>query len=998
MIIKNIYLGDFGVFQNENLSDINSGIVVIGGGNRAGKTTFMQILRHLSYGFPRDGSLPSPADEYHVEADLQQEAESDSREFNSNQNSYHLSIRGYASPKLSSSSLSRGDNNSLDITAADLYNNLDKFTYRQLFTISLNELKKSPGEISGRKEEDRLYSVLMGAGLAQIMELPQIARYYFRRAKDIGGKLGDPAVAGFAPYQEKIAAAENKKEEGLKRVAEYLETEKKIAEIKEEIGDIEKNIGSRGEERIRLDVLKNNYDNFSRLLKLQNKLKQHQGFDLSSDKFTPERKLQAENLLQKFNKVKNNYQDKLSEFQAGVSRERVDEICSKFLSCSSGLENFGERLSGLRNKTENFLELREKQQKDYRQLQLEAGEINEKWEQHLSRLDSVRTDEISRGELLEKIDEAKKLNNKLKDKQEKKQEVKRQIKDLNQQKEELKDVTFRRSYRLSILGVGLSFIAGAAVSWLDLMIGALAGGAGLILTFMFFITRFQQAKNIKKRKHSLQKEFKSRQQELSSLNQELDGLEEQIASIEKTMNNYRRQLGLGKDTNLDLIKDYFNSLRNIKRRYREWQLQQQTLRKKRENLEKELNELRELILKLNKEFTASVFAVPEPENLIAKSQQLFSSLERAQEYLRLAREFATAREKMNRVEKEIGEFFSGGVNETFEQGENLQQQLQNYIKRVNLCQEYNELERDLLNIQRRIIEAMNSADRIREAFLNAGSNDDYHENNENCDLILDDLKGEEKKLLNIFSRFYNEYTSAEEVNDAYQEVSAVLEKLKDRLNNKKERLQNLKDKKNNLASPDKIEEAHASLDEARTQLRQLAEKYAINRSISFILHKVRERFITRAEDELLEPASDMLRKMTGGEIEEIFPAEDLEEKDFAAVLSQGEKHESVETLSRGTREQLFLAVRLSRIKEIDPPLPVILDDSLVNFDRNHLSSAAQILSQLGQSHQIFLLTCHPHLVKYIHNSTGSAQYWHLEQGEFTRTDAEKLRNTLSNES
>jgi len=42
MKIRRLYIGDFGIIRNQLLSDIGGGLVVIGGPNRAGKTSFMQ--------------------------------------------------------------------------------------------------------------------------------------------------------------------------------------------------------------------------------------------------------------------------------------------------------------------------------------------------------------------------------------------------------------------------------------------------------------------------------------------------------------------------------------------------------------------------------------------------------------------------------------------------------------------------------------------------------------------------------------------------------------------------------------------------------------------------------------------------------------------------------------------------------------------------------------------------------------------------------------------
>jgi len=43
MYIKKIHISDFGIIRNQTLNDILPGIVVIGGFNRAGKSTFINL-------------------------------------------------------------------------------------------------------------------------------------------------------------------------------------------------------------------------------------------------------------------------------------------------------------------------------------------------------------------------------------------------------------------------------------------------------------------------------------------------------------------------------------------------------------------------------------------------------------------------------------------------------------------------------------------------------------------------------------------------------------------------------------------------------------------------------------------------------------------------------------------------------------------------------------------------------------------------------------------
>jgi len=62
--------------------------------------------------------------------------------------------------------------------------------------------------------------------------------------------------------------------------------------------------------------------------------------------------------------------------------------------------------------------------------------------------------------------------------------------------------------------------------------------------------------------------------------------------------------------------------------------------------------------------------------------------------------------------------------------------------------------------------------------------------------------------------------------------------------------------------------------------------------------------------------------------------------------------------------------------------PVLLDDSLTNFDPSHHVRTLQTISELADTNQVFLLTCHPELLERVDTHTDSAQYWSLDDGQF----------------
>lgn len=76
----------------------------------------------------------------------------------------------------------------------------------------------------------------------------------------------------------------------------------------------------------------------------------------------------------------------------------------------------------------------------------------------------------------------------------------------------------------------------------------------------------------------------------------------------------------------------------------------------------------------------------------------------------------------------------------------------------------------------------------------------------------------------------------------------------------------------------------------------------------------------------------------------------------------GERDSSL--LSRGTREQLYLCVRLGLCHELAQrrtTLPLVMDDVLVNFDGERAAAVGRLLIDVAQEQQVLLFTCHQHI-------------------------------------
>jgi uncharacterized protein YhaN len=142
---------------------------------------------------------------------------------------------------------------------------------------------------------------------------------------------------------------------------------------------------------------------------------------------------------------------------------------------------------------------------------------------------------------------------------------------------------------------------------------------------------------------------------------------------------------------------------------------------------------------------------------------------------------------------------------------------------------------------------------------------------------------------------------------------------------------------------------------------ELASRYAADRLALALLARARRRFEEEQQPRVIQLASEHFSELTGGRYRRVFiPAA----KERELRVDDGQRDWSAAQLSRGTREQLYLAFRLAVVRdfaETRGALPLITDDVLVNFDPERAKGAIRLLSRLAAQQQVIAFTCHPWL-------------------------------------
>lgn len=157
-------------------------------------------------------------------------------------------------------------------------------------------------------------------------------------------------------------------------------------------------------------------------------------------------------------------------------------------------------------------------------------------------------------------------------------------------------------------------------------------------------------------------------------------------------------------------------------------------------------------------------------------------------------------------------------------------------------------------------------------------------------------------------------------------------------------------------------EAADRAQEILAALRRDVERYMRLRLASTILRAQIERFRADNQHALLRRGGELFSRLTLGSFAEL--QTDLGDQGEPVIVGArpGGKKLGVSAMSSGTRDQLYLALRLASLERFlassPEPLPFVVDDILVNFDDDRSAATLEVLADLSRATQVILFTHH----------------------------------------
>ena len=162
---------------------------------------------------------------------------------------------------------------------------------------------------------------------------------------------------------------------------------------------------------------------------------------------------------------------------------------------------------------------------------------------------------------------------------------------------------------------------------------------------------------------------------------------------------------------------------------------------------------------------------------------------------------------------------------------------------------------------------------------------------------------------------------------------------------------------------DATEAAHRR-EAAQAHLARTADEALLLHTTHALLQAALDRQASSADQPLLARIGEVFHAITGGAQAGVRVEDSRDGQVMVALEADRVTRKSLDQLSEGTSDQLYLALRIAALEDYArgaSPLPFIADDILQTFDDPRTTATLRALTELSEQVQVVVLTHHPHV-------------------------------------
>ncbi|MDY6837389.1 MAG: AAA family ATPase [Thermodesulfobacteriota bacterium] len=219
-------------------------------------------------------------------------------------------------------------------------------------------------------------------------------------------------------------------------------------------------------------------------------------------------------------------------------------------------------------------------------------------------------------------------------------------------------------------------------------------------------------------------------------------------------------------------------------------------------------------------------------------------------------------------------------------------------------------------------------------------------------------------------------------------IEGELERVSSELKEIQEKRDILRDQRQTLQNEIQTKDGSAAAASASEEAEQLlatmvsgAEQYLRLKIAALILEQRIEDYRKKNQAPVLARAGELFSKLTLESYANLRDELDDKGKPVLLGVRPNDVEVSVDGMSDGTRDQLYLSLRLATLEQHlskGEPMPFVVDDILIGFDDNRTRVCLEVLTELALSTQVLLFTHHKRVVELAGNLEARAGIYEHE--------------------
>ncbi len=183
-----------------------------------------------------------------------------------------------------------------------------------------------------------------------------------------------------------------------------------------------------------------------------------------------------------------------------------------------------------------------------------------------------------------------------------------------------------------------------------------------------------------------------------------------------------------------------------------------------------------------------------------------------------------------------------------------------------------------------------------------------------------------------------------------------------------------------LVADDSLAKALQKRSAIRAELDEELDNYLVLAFTDMLLDEARHEYEAGSRPEVLRQAGEFLQAMTSGRYTLTADSEGT-----IRTVDTAHEHMEAEMWSSGTGDQVYLSLRLAlalAFAERTEVMPIVLDDIFVRFDEVRQKETLRFLFDFARERQVFLFTCHARTAELAKeaDSENRGHYYRLTTG------------------